>query len=163
MPCKDCEPGSKRPAPFPGPRCATHDRARKAQLKVKAHARRLESIYGIDAAFYQALLEVQGGRCAICQRATGARRRLAVDHDHAQARLDGHPEDQGCLNCVRGALCKGCNTMLGRMRDSSETFRRAADYLDNWPSRAVRNASAPADSLSAEAGSSAAGAVASAA
>ena len=40
-PCKDCEPGSKRPAPHPGPRCATHHRARRRAVSAAAHGRRL--------------------------------------------------------------------------------------------------------------------------
>jgi hypothetical protein len=41
---------------------------------------------------------------------------------------------------VRGLLCAGryagCNRKLGRI-DDSQWLRRCADYVDNWPSRAV--------------------------
>jgi hypothetical protein len=105
------------------------------------------------------VLALQGGKCAICQRATGAARRLAVDHDHKQALLDGHDEDQGCPNCVRGLLCKTCNrNVLGHLRDDPAAFQRAIDYLKNWPFARARNASAASGSPSAPAGSSAAGA-----
>jgi hypothetical protein len=167
--CKDCRaeivlaPGQRspvklRPAPHPGPRCATHHRVEALRRKKAAQERRRESVYGITAADHAALLELQGGKCAICQAATGARRALAVDHDHAQARLDGHEPDKGCPTCVRGLLCKRCNRILGDFRDDPERFQRAADYLRNWPMRRVRSASATAGSTSARAGSSAAGA-----
>lgn len=133
--CKDCEPGTKRPAPHPGPRCATHHRAHKAKAKRSAHDRRLKAVYGIDREFFDALLVAQDGACAICQRAKGISRQLSVDHDHNQAILDGHDEDKGCINCVRGLLCGTCNKMLGHLRDDPEAFGRAVTYLRYWPSK----------------------------
>lgn len=114
--CKDCEPGSKRPALKPGPRCATHYREFvKAQKKRTAERRDL-NVYGLQDGEYDTLYRLQGGRCAICQRATGATRRLSVDHDHATGK-------------VRGLLCRPCNSMLGHGRDDMAFFRRALDYL----------------------------------
>jgi len=77
--------------------------------------------YGITAAEYSALLEVQGGACAICRQPerevrSGRVLDLSVDHDH----LTG---------AVRGLLCKDCNTALGRMRDNPERLEAAAAYL----------------------------------
>lgn len=141
--CKDCPPDTKRPAPYAGPRCATHHRARRAVTKRAAHDRRLRQVYGIDREFYDALLIEQDGACAICGRARGIRKQLSVDHDHAQAALDGHPEDQGCPNCVRGLLCSPCNKMLGHLRDDPAAFQRAATYLSAWPSRRVPPARGP--------------------
>jgi hypothetical protein len=143
--CKDCPPGSKRPAPHPGPRCATHHRERRRTTRKAAHGRRLEQVYGITAEDYEALLFVQGGVCAICQRARGVYKRLSVDHDHNQARLDGHDEDKGCRNCVRGLLCGTCNKMLGHLRDDPTAFERASQYLSNWPSRSAPTAKAAAE------------------
>ncbi|MBM4575965.1 hypothetical protein GS415_09755 [Rhodococcus hoagii] len=45
---------------------------------------------------YTAILDAQNGRCYICQRATGAARRLAVDHDHTCC-----PAGGSCGQCVR--------------------------------------------------------------
>jgi hypothetical protein len=78
---------------------------------------------------------VQNGGCFICIRAKGVRRKLSVDHDHEQARRDGHEHDKGCTNCIRGLLCQPCNKMLAHVRDEAEAFERAADYLRNWPSK----------------------------
>jgi hypothetical protein len=68
---------------------------------------------------YQALLEAQGGRCAICLRPPSERRRLDIDHDHRTM-------------TVRGLLCHRCNRRL----DASVTaawLRAAAEYLERLP------------------------------
>lgn len=121
--CKDCPPGSRRPATPPGPRCTTHHRERRKAVAARNHARRVANAYGL--ADYDRLLEAQGGRCAICQRANGATKRLAVDHDHATGE-------------VRGALCSPCNRMIGHLRDNPAAFERAAAYLVDPPARQLR-------------------------
>lgn len=122
--CKDCTPGSKRPAPHPGPRCATHHRERKKALKRAAHARWIEKTYGITSEQYWALYEAQGGHCYICQWATGASRLLAVDHCH----------DTGY---VRGLLCSVCNKFIGYLRNSPDAGFRVGEYLVNPPAFCV--------------------------
>lgn len=124
--CKDCGPSPRpRPAPYPGPRCATHHREFKRGQKRRTHAKHVESTYGLQPGEYDVLYEAQGGRCAICRRATGRTKRLAVDHDHR-------------TGLVRGLLCNGiCNKMLGSMRDEPEAFERAAQYLRNPPARDI--------------------------
>lgn len=128
--CKDCGPGGQRPAPHPGPRCATHHRAKLQASKAAAHSRRLGQVYSITADEYAEIFERQGRRCAICQRATGLRKRLAVDHDHTCC-----PGPTSCGRCVRGLLCHGCNDDLARVRDNPAKLRGLADYLEHWPSR----------------------------
>jgi hypothetical protein len=179
--CKDCRaeiavrPGQKspvklRPAPHPGPRCATHHRVEALRRKKAAQARRRESVYGLTNVDHDALLVLQGGACAICQKARGVRRALAVDHDHELARQHDHDEDKGCRECVRGLLCKRCNRLLGEFRDDPETFERAAAYLRYPPMADVRasrtgsarSAAASAGSASARAGSTASAAEATA-
>lgn len=116
--CKECDPeGRRRPAPHPGPRCATHHRERKQAVRDSQHARHIASTYGgLTADEYEKMYDLQGRACAICVRATGKTRRLAVDHDHE-------------TGLVRGLLCKPCNRMLGHGRDDPDFFGRAADYL----------------------------------
>ena len=114
--CKDCEPGTNRPAPNPGPRCATHYRVFRKQQKARNHERMVANIYGLEPGDYERRYREQGGVCAICQRATGKTKRLAVDHDH----------DTGL---VRGLLCGPCNKLVGYFRNSPEAFDRAAEYL----------------------------------
>lgn len=75
--------------------------------------------YGITREQYDALLERQKHRCAICRR-TGADNRnglLHVDHNHETGE-------------VRGLLCFDCNSALGRFGDNAERIRRALRYLE---------------------------------
>lgn len=122
--CKDCEPDSKRPAPHPGPRCATHHRERKKEVKRLAYYRWIKKTYGITGEQYEALYEAQGGTCAICRRARGTSKRLAVDHDHA-------------TGFVRGLLCSTCNNILGYLRDQADLAYGIGRYLENPPAFTV--------------------------
>lgn len=114
--CKDCPEGSRRPAPHPGPRCTTHHRAVLKARREAAHGRRIGERYGLTSEQYKALYEAQGGACYICQRATGKRKKLAVDHDHK-------------TGYVRGLLCSPCNNILAHLRDNPEAAGRIKEYL----------------------------------
>ena len=100
-------------------------RAYRAALKEANWARWIESTYGLTAEQYYAILQVQGGRCYICRRATGARKKLAVDHDHRTGE-------------VRGLLCSSCNRdVIGHLREEIAAFERCIEYLRNPPARQV--------------------------
>lgn len=135
--CKEADTDAhrKRPAPHPGPRCATCHRKAGKRRRRQAHESRTRRTYGITAEDYTALYEAQGGRCYGCQRATGAGKALAVDHDHDCR--EGHPVKQGCRKCVRGLLCSTCNRIIGHLRDDPDAFERFAGYLRRPPARAV--------------------------
>ena len=124
--CKDCiEQGitTKRKAPHPGPRCATHHRAKKRDRRNYTHSGHIMELYGITSEEYQRVYEYQNGTCAICQRARGIRKKLSVDHDHVSGE-------------VRGLLCQKCNRdVLGHLRDDPNALYRAADYLMSPPAR----------------------------
>lgn len=124
--CADCAPDAPlRPAPFPGPRCATHHRAAVKAAKDRAHDRRVCRLYGLQPGEYAEILEAQGGRCFVCGWATGKAQRLSVDHDHACC-----PELPACGKCVRGLVCRPCNRdVLGRLRDNLDAARRLAFLL----------------------------------
>jgi hypothetical protein len=136
-PCKDCLAygvTTKRPAPFSGPRCATHNRAAKRRRRDRAHELRVEKTYGLTAQEYQALYEAQDGRCFVCHKARGIKKRLAVDHDH-DAGCD-HGPDVGCRECVRCLACVNCNRIiLGRY--SVEALQRAIEVLTDPPARRI--------------------------
>jgi hypothetical protein len=143
-PCKDCKAQgitTKRVLAVdckgrlqPGPRCVTHYRERKRELSSAAHGRRLATVYGITDTEYWAIYEAQNGRCYICHRATGRTKRLAVDHDHTCTA--GHDPKVACRQCVRGLLCKTCNSVvLGRY--SAAALRRAIHYLDYPPAQEI--------------------------
>lgn len=121
--CKDCKATTRKLAK-PGPRCAECRRKQAAAASERRWAASLMKKYGLAVDDYHALYLKQGGRCAICQRATGARRRLAVDHDHR-------------TGLVRGLLCSVDNhEVVGIMaRDDPEYFRRGYEYLTNPPAK----------------------------
>lgn len=97
---------------------------RKANAEV-AWAGYIQRTYGITGQDYRDLLEFQAGSCALCRRATGKTKRLAVDHDHA-------------TGLVRGLLCGTCNKILGHARDSAAFFGRGMDYLIDPPFSRLR-------------------------
>ena len=126
--CVDCAKEgitTRREAKYPGPRCYTHHKQRLRKQSRARHGAHIEATYGITADEYEALYQAQGGVCAICNRATGARRRLAVDHDHS-------------TGYVRGLLCRPCNhKVLGHLRDDPKALERAINYLQNPPAFSV--------------------------
>jgi len=80
--------------------------------------------YGITPGQYDELLVSQGDACAICLRVLKTRH-YAVDHNHKTGE-------------VRGLLCSTCNKdILGKSKDDPAMLRRAADYLEQPPARAV--------------------------
>src|SRR5262245_57445902 len=89
----------------------------KEQTRAYRHARRrnndprLRSVelkrYGITLAEYDALLEKQGGVCAICRK--HSKRRLCVDHCHR-------------TGMIRGLLCDSCNLGLGSLQDDQASL-----------------------------------------
>lgn len=74
-------------------------------------------LYGITLEEYEAMLEVQGGVCAMCGGTQ--ERALNVDHCHETGR-------------VRALLCTPCNGMLGNARDSIENLERGITYLRKY-------------------------------
>ena len=92
-----------------------------------AHAERRNQLkykFRMTVEEYDALLESQGGVCAICGAEPGVSR-LAVDHD----RKCCPQRKPTCGKCVRGLLCIKCNVHLSWIED--EDWRRKADaYLE---------------------------------
>lgn len=83
----------------------------------------LKRTYGITVEEYSALLEGQGGVCAICGKEERAvknnsveYRNLAVDHCHTTGK-------------VRGLLCTNCNQGLGNFMDNPAYLAKAISYL----------------------------------
>lgn len=134
--CVDCRHEgiqTKRKAPHPGPRCTTHHRVKRNERKSATHAVHVEATYNITIEQYWEIYEAQGGLCGICKRANGKRKKLSVDHDH-----DCCPGATSCGFCVRGLLCKSCNSgVLGHLRDSIAALLRAVEYLRNPPAQDV--------------------------
>ena len=115
--------------------CYTCARGKSKAAKERAHGTRVEALYGITKALYDALLKFQGGRCYICRRVS-LKRRLSVDHSHQCA--EEHEPKQGCPECVRGLLCRPCNQYLGYIKDDAMTGFRIAEYLRCPPFQKMR-------------------------
>lgn len=78
--------------------------------------------YGVTAAEVEDLERQQDGRCAICEQFPAEP--MVVDHDHSHCTAG-----QGCPECIRGLLCRSCNTALGLLGDDPDRLTRAAAYL----------------------------------
>ena len=73
--------------------------------------------YGITYDQFTLLLEVQGGKCAICRGTEiGGSGDWHVDHNHMTGK-------------VRGILCSPCNVGLGHFKDDPVLIETAAAYL----------------------------------
>lgn len=75
-------------------------------------------LYGLTVADYDAILDTQDGKCAICGSTDpkGKRGNFSVDHCHESGR-------------VRGLLCTPCNAGIGQLGDSIDRLAVAIEYL----------------------------------
>lgn len=92
---------------------------RQRQAEETSHAKRVRKLrneYKITEAQYEQMLEVQGGRCAICLGGPGKERLLHIDHCHQSG-------------VVRALLCGPCNRTLGVYESIVE---KAAAYLAQY-------------------------------
>ena len=128
--CRECSRAMEAEDRRRNPERAEKNRARLAAMYAGDHDRYLNysytSRFGITLAEYEALLQKQGGRCAICGTKPNGER-LAVDHDHACC-----PGKRSCGKCVRGLLCGHCNRGLGHFNDREALLARALAYLSRW-------------------------------
>lgn len=77
-----------------------------------------------------ALLEAQGGLCAVCKTDLGKGKTSPhLDHDH---QCCPGSVASSCGECARGLLCGPCNLGLGMFTDSSEKLMAAIDYLESY-------------------------------
>lgn len=99
----------KRPGGTVYVACRPCERGEGRRSRSDRYARR-----GITKEQYDAMLETQLGRCAICSGEPSA---LVIDHDH----------DTGL---VRGLLCHHCNVGIGFLGDDPSRMRLAAAYVE---------------------------------
>ena len=95
-----------------------------SEAEAYAKIKRIIAAHAISADEYDALLEEQGGRCAICRREPGVAS-LAVYHDHACCPGKG----KSCGKCIRGLLCEDCNRGIGMLNDDVQILGAAIRYL----------------------------------
>lgn len=95
----------------------------KTRTAESIRASYLRCKYGITVDEYDAMVEAQGGVCAICSNAPNgdgpANSKLHIDHDHVTGQ-------------VRALLCRRCNSLLGLAEDSAERLAIARQYLLDW-------------------------------
>ena len=106
-----------RLSPKPRPK-ANPEQTRRYKLKQK---------YRMEETDFQALLEKQGGVCAVCgtDKAGGRWGVFHVDHCHQSG-------------LVRGLLCHQCNVTLGRMGDDLSSVMRYVRYLSQMNEQATQ-------------------------
>lgn len=100
------------------------DRAADPEMVLRGN---LQKKYSLSLERYRELLDAQDGRCAICGVASPGDIRIDrfhVDHDHSCC-----PGKNSCGKCVRGLLCRACNTALGNFRDNPDVLASALAYL----------------------------------
>lgn len=136
--CKDCVTEGVttiRSCPHPGPRCTTHWRAIKKARRARTHDVYMVRQYGLRPGEYEALKASQGGRCAICQVATGATKALALEHDHGHCATCATGKCCGAPEAIRGLACGPDNEIIGKL--NAQQLIRAARYLLDPPGPAV--------------------------
>ena len=107
---------------------------RNYYLKLKASGKLTENNtertrfrkHGTTKEDFTKMVEAQGNACALC-KAPGTWENLVIDHDHECC-----PKQFSCGSCIRGALCKKCNTALGLLGDTIESLQAAADYVNYY-------------------------------
>lgn len=98
--------------------CEKHSAEAPQRERAQIVRRKYEREYGITHDKFLAMLDAQGGVCAICKNGNG-KRAMNVDHDHA-------------TGAVRGLLCDRCNPMLGYARDDIAVLQTAIEYLTKF-------------------------------
>jgi hypothetical protein len=94
---------------------------------IYAYQRRMAHGDGIDQ--YEAKLQEQQGKCAICasEDPGGRWRKFVWDHDHKCC-----PAYKSCAKCRRGLLCNKCNIALERLESILEWEQKAVAYLKQY-------------------------------
>jgi len=101
-------------------------------IKKRKNASRIKYVYkkqyGLTEQDYEDMLKEQNYSCAIC----GVHQdtldvRMNVDHDHSCC-----PGRYTCGNCIRGLLCRACNTALGGFRDNENILKSALQYITSY-------------------------------
>lgn len=85
--------------------------------------RHIKTMYGVTPEWYDAMMELQGGVCAVCGQPEyvmrhGKVKLLSVDHDHVSG-------------TARGLLCQGCNQGIGHLGEDPARMEAAARYLED--------------------------------
>lgn len=91
------------------------------------------SRYGLSKPDLDQMYLNQENKCAACGDYYEV---LHVDHDHACC-----PTGGSCGRCVRGLLCKYCNSVLGYVDDDISKLNKLIYYLYYWQRERVKDGS----------------------
>lgn len=108
-------------------RARTYSAEQLAEWANRDYKRRM----GITFEERDAMLEAQGGVCAICRSPEPFGNGWCTDHDHSCC----DSKSKSCGECIRGILCRKCNLALGHAQDSIDILRAAIKYLEDWERR----------------------------
>lgn len=88
--------------------------------------------YSLSPEQLEQLYLEQQGACAICGGPESSTMAFSIDHDHGCCNTS-----RSCGKCVRGLLCKQCNSALGMVDDSVFVLEMAIRYLKDPKWRAL--------------------------
>lgn len=91
----------------------------KNSFKIK----RIQKRYGLSAKPYAEMLS---SGCEVC----GTMESLFIDHDHSCCNTENT-----CGKCVRGILCRACNTAEGMLKSNLENARKLVAYMEKFNDR----------------------------
>jgi hypothetical protein len=108
-------------------------RRRPSDRKIEARLLRLRNIYNIEPEDFEAMLDRQHHRCAICNDHNPHNSNWNIDHDHACC----SSSKKTCGSCIRGILCANCNRGLGAFKDNLKLLDAAKFYLISYMDRDI--------------------------
>jgi len=85
---------------------------------------KLKALYGITIEEFNAKMEEQHNKCAICgtDTPTGNGTYFYVDHNHTTGQ-------------VRDLLCHNCNYVIGYAKENKDILLSVIEYLSKWEVR----------------------------
>ena len=90
------------------------DKAKQAEYMRKLHYRRK---YGQDVDYYDYMLVMQNGVCAVCGRTDNFHHKhFDIDHNHYTKK-------------PRGLLCTACNRLVGKVEAGNAQSEKVENYL----------------------------------
>lgn len=136
--CSRCKL-TKPIAEFPGPHCycrSCHAVRAREWREIHSYDPEFARImtlrrYGLTPAQFNALLEAQGHRCAVCRTAKPGGQGWHVDHDHTCC----NTRKRSCGRCIRGILCTRCNIGIGNFKDDPDIIQAAINYITAYRTR----------------------------
>jgi Recombination endonuclease VII len=94
----------------------------REKIREKDRNRLLVWKYGITLAQKNKLLELQGGRCAVCRSSNPGARGWQTDHDQKYENETGKVK-------VRGIICQPCNLTLGVAKEDHDRLNQCRRFI----------------------------------